>query len=273
MAGRQCRSAGRLVQSRPTGRAARRAHDVWASKYHPVARCRRRHGSSGLERGTGWKSAQWLARAAARRACASACRRHAAGARRERKRAYARPGPAYSPRRLRADRVRRRGPFVKRFSVAILALVLCASSLVGTGPVSSADKLAQTVLPPGAVVGLQGTVHLWIADQDGVLHWGGDTRALQGLPIDWNTRIDVTLDTLRTLQIGDPYLSAGLLKDGTPIYLVKWETTDTVPRLLHIQCIHDVEVFGINGDNYGKFVLDRDQWEARYGIPVSTLQK
>ena len=91
--------------------------------------------------------------------------------------------------------------------------------------------------------------------------------------IDWNTRINVSLDTLKTLRLGDPLLSAGLLKDGTPIYLVKWETTDAVPRLLHIQNICDVRVFGINGDNYGKFVLERDQWESRFKIPVSSLQK
>lgn len=162
---------------------------------------------------------------------------------------------------------------MKRLWFALFTLALFASSPIASGPDVSARDLAQTTtFPPGAVVALQGTVHLWIADQNGVLHWGGDTRALQGQFIDWNTRIEVSLDTLKTLQIGDPYLSAGLLKDGIPIYLVKWETTDTVPRLLHIQCIHDVEVFGINANNYGNFVLDRNQWEARFGIPVSTLQ-
>jgi hypothetical protein len=161
---------------------------------------------------------------------------------------------------------------MKRVALAVFSVLLCAMGLTDPHAAFSAREVAQTTFPPGAVVGLQGTVHLWIADQNGVLHWGGDTRALQGQTIDWNTRIDVSLDTLRTLQIGDPLLSAGLLQDGIPIYLVKWETTDTVPRLLHIQCIHDVELFGINGSNYGKFVLNRTQWEARFGIPVSTLQ-
>jgi hypothetical protein len=161
-----------------------------------------------------------------------------------------------------------------RISVLLVsAVVVCALALTDSAQVWSARQAAQTTFPPGAVVALQGTVHLWIADQNGVLHWGGDTRALQGQMIDWNTRISVSLETLRTLRLGDPLLSAGLLKDGTPIYLVKWETTDAVPRLLHIQCIRDVEVFGINSDNYGKFVLDRDQWEARFRIPASTLQR
>src|SRR6266581_3911885 len=152
----------------------------------------------------------------------------------------------------------------------VLVLVSAAFMLAS---VASAGPASQASFPPGAVVALNGTPHLWIADGQGTLHWGGDTRALQGQVIDWGNRISVTLDTLKTLRLGDPLLSAGLLKDGTPIYLVKWETTDAVPRLLHIQCIHDVEVFGINADNYGKFVLDRDQWEARYKIPVSTLQR
>jgi hypothetical protein len=162
---------------------------------------------------------------------------------------------------------------VRRVSGLLLSIVVCSLMLADTGEARSARPLAQTTFPRGAVVGLQDTPHLWIADQNGVLHWAGDTRALQGQFIDWSTRVSVTLATLKTLRIGDPYLSAGLLKDGTPIYLVKWETSDTVPRLLHIQCIHDVEVFGINGDNYGKFVLDKNQWEARFNIPTSTLQR
>ena len=129
----------------------------------------------------------------------------------------------------------------------------------------------------GAVVGLIGTPHLWIADENGVLHWGGDTRALRPRYVDWSTRIDVSLDTLKTLTRGDPYLTAGLLKDGEPIYLVKWETEESVPRLFHIQCIPDVELFGIATNNYLTFVIDRPDWEARTWegtrLQASTLQK
>jgi hypothetical protein len=162
---------------------------------------------------------------------------------------------------------------IRRLFGVLPLLLLCSLTLLDSGQVWSARPVADTTFPPGAVINLEGTPHLWIADQNGVLHWGGDTRALQGQTIDWNTRIAVSLDTLMTVPLGDPWLSAGLLKDGTPIYLVKWETTDAVPHLLHIQCIHDVEIFGINEKNYGKFVLDRDQWEAQYKIPVSTLQR
>jgi hypothetical protein len=131
----------------------------------------------------------------------------------------------------------------------------------------------QGSFPSGAVVALQGTPHLWIADESGMLHWGGDTRALQGRRVDWSTRVEVSLDTLKTLRRGDPYLSAGLLKDGEPIYLVKWETSETVPRLLHVQCIADVELFGINERNYATLVIDRPDWERQFGIQASTLQK
>ena len=75
------------------------------------------------------------------------------------------------------------------------------------------------------------------------------------------------------LPVGDPWLSAGLLKDGDPIYLVKWETEWPLPQLLHIQSIKDVELFGIDGSNYGNFVIDRPAWEARYGIDAAGLQR
>jgi len=132
---------------------------------------------------------------------------------------------------------------------------------------------AQQAFAPGAVVALEGTPHLWIADDQGVLHWGGDTRALAGRHINWNARIEVSLAGLRALPKGDPWLSAGLLKQGDPIYLVKWETEWPVPRLLHIQSIADVEIFGINETNYGNFVLDVATWESRYGMSVASLQR
>ena len=120
---------------------------------------------------------------------------------------------------------------------------------------------------------LQGTPHLWIADDRGILHWGGDTRALSGKHVNWNDRRDVSLAELQTYPIGDPWLSAGLLKDGDPIYQVKWESEWPQPKLLHIQSIEDVELFGINGSNYGNFVIDKASWEQRYGIDAATLER
>ena len=132
---------------------------------------------------------------------------------------------------------------------------------------------AQHSFAHGAVVALQGTPHLWIADEQGTLHWGGDTRALAGKHVNWSDRTEVSLDRLRSLPVGDPWLSAGLLKDGDPIYLVKWESDWAQPQLLHIQSIADVELFGINGSNYGNFVLDKATWEQRFGISAAALQR
>ena len=132
---------------------------------------------------------------------------------------------------------------------------------------------AAPTLAPGAVVGLAGTPHLWIADKRGVLHWGGDTRALASKHVNWSDRRAVSLATLQTYPIGDPWLSAGLLKDGAPIYQVKWETEWPVPQLWHIQSIRDVELFGIDGSNYGDYVLDKAVWEQRYGIDADTLHR
>ena len=144
-------------------------------------------------------------------------------------------------------------------TVGLLALLLTAA--------------APHALAPGAVVGLAGTPHLWIADNQGVLHWGGDTRALAGKHVNWGDRRTVALAALQAFPIGDPWLSAGLLKDGDSIYLVEWEAEWLQPRLLHIQSIKDVELFGINGSNYGNFVLDKPSWEARYGFAVASLPR
>ena len=134
---------------------------------------------------------------------------------------------------------------------------------------------AQGTFAHGTVVALRGTPHLWIADSQGVLHWAGDTRVLAGKYVRWGreSRVEVTLDQLWRLTRGDPWLSAGLLKDGDPIYLVKWENDWSEPRLYHIQSIGDVELFGINGGNYGRFVLDRPTWEARFSRSVAGLRR
>jgi hypothetical protein len=161
-------------------------------------------------------------------------------------------------------------------TVLALVILLLAGSLSSLQPARGAPEV-QGTFPNGAVVTLQGTPHLFIADAAGVLHWGGDTRALRGKFVDWTIRINVPLATLRTLRVGDPYLTAGLVRDGGPIYLVKWETNETLPRLLHVQCIVDVELFGINEGNYSRFVLERPNWEAmlheNMRLQVSSLQK
>jgi hypothetical protein len=151
---------------------------------------------------------------------------------------------------------------------AAVALAVAVSALT-----AGAAPATQQTLPPGTVITLSGTPHLWIADEQGVLHWGGDTRALANRNINWADQRPVNLQQLLSFQRGDPWLSAGLLKLGEPIYLVKWETNQTAPTLLHIQSIADVETFGINANNYGTFVMDRAAWEQRFGFNVDTLQR
>ena len=155
-----------------------------------------------------------------------------------------------------------------RIPFALLACLLLVLFLTASAPAP---------LAPGAVVGLAGTPHLWIADDRGVLHWGGDTRALGGRRINWNDRREVSLAELTAFPIGDPWLTAGMLKDGDPIYLVKWESEWERPKLLHIQSIEDVEIFGIDGGNYGNFVLGKEAWDARYGarygLSVAMLER
>src|SRR5438067_2307964 len=105
------------------------------------------------------------------------------------------------------------------FSLSVLLIATDLTPLRWSG--STPPAAAESTFTFGAVVGLQGTPHLWIADEAGLLHWGGDTRALTHRFVDWSARAYVSLNTLQTLTRGDPYLTAGLLKDGEPIYLVK----------------------------------------------------
>ena len=159
----------------------------------------------------------------------------------------------------------------RRTCIALAALTaLLALALV---PPPARTSAAAPVLTTGAVVALRGTPHLYVVDANGAIHWSGDTRALQERYVDWSTRNEVSLEDLKALLRGDPWLSAGLLKNGEPIYLVKWETGDDKPTLLHIQSIQDVEVFGINANNYGSFVIDRSAWEQRFGFAFDSLQK
>ncbi len=155
----------------------------------------------------------------------------------------------------------------KPFSLLLFAVLIAASFSPALG------VQAENVLTRGTVVSLQGTPHLWFADEEGVLHWGGDTRALAGRYINWNIRVEVSLEELQVLEIGDPWLSAGLIKEGDPIYLVKWETDWTEPKLLHIQSWSDAELFGLSSSNYGNLVYDIPTWEAEYSFSVADLER
>ena len=126
----------------------------------------------------------------------------------------------------------------------------------------------------GAVVALQDAPDLWVAGDDGKLHWAGDTRSLSNKRVDWSNRTEITFDQLYAFYdgglIGDPWLSAGLVKIGNPIFFVKWEA-DQQPELFYISSIDSLRYMGVGPDNYGQLVLDRAAWEARYGLDTSTL--
>ena len=78
------------------------------------------------------------------------------------------------------------------------------------------------------VVRLEGTPHIWLRDTTGAVRRVGDTRALQAVTVPWTQVRTITLTSALVKRL-DPLLSAGLLKDGEPIYLVKWETSWVQP--------------------------------------------
>ena len=158
----------------------------------------------------------------------------------------------------------------------VLALVVPAAwaALAGLGgpPPPVAAQAACGTVPLGGVVRLAGSPHLFVCGADGLLHWGGDTRALArqveaGAPIAWDTLTELPLEALAALPVGDPWLSGGVLKWGDPLGLVKWET-GAEPVVLHIQCIADVEAFGLDAANYGRFVYDPEAWAQAFGRPA-----
>src|SRR3954449_11636688 len=95
-------------------------------------------------------------------------------------------------------------------------LVILTAILLGlvghSWVVSVPTTTAQCSYDPGTPVQLVGTPHLFIADDQRILHWGGDTRALGGKDILWGNQCTVTLSELTAATRGDPWLSAGLPK-------------------------------------------------------------
>ena len=155
----------------------------------------------------------------------------------------------------------------------LLCVIIPAAALLIALTIPSQTQAQEPPLEHGTIINLKDTPHLWIVDEHGLLHWASDTRALAGKLLQWNKRIELSREQLRTLPIRDPWLSTGLLKDGAPIYLVKWEHDWATPRLLHIQSIEDVQLFGITGNNYGRFVLTPEQWQRRYGMATESLER
>ena len=149
---------------------------------------------------------------------------------------------------------------------SLLAVIGAFAILATSRTPVSAGVLTQD----GNVISLSGTPHLWISE-GGSLHWAGDTRALANRSVSWSSRVEVSLNELRQLAIGDPWLSTGLVKEGDRISLSKWESNASTPTLLHVQSIADVEIFGIGSNNYGRMVIEGADWERKTGFQLSSV--
>ena len=140
----------------------------------------------------------------------------------------------------------------------------------------SAVRLAVSPDRPGQVIALGGgSPHLWIGGEDGKYHWAGDSRALQGKNVLWSTVHYISAAELQDANnrgtIGDPYLSLPLLLRSGDVFLPKWEQDQARPTLLHIRSIADVQVFGVNGSNYGRLVKSTSDWERETGLRAADL--
>jgi hypothetical protein len=156
----------------------------------------------------------------------------------------------------------------KKWLAGIVPLAVAAATAAGAAsPAFAAPAPARPT--PGEVVAVEGTPNLWVADSRGVIHFASDPRALVGQSIDWGDQTDLTVDQMATLPVGTPWLSAALVKAGSEIYLPQWSANGATPTLLRIQSPADLELLGVNADNYGQFVLDQSTWEQRYGIALN----
>lgn len=123
----------------------------------------------------------------------------------------------------------------------------------------------------GMPVRLAGTPHVWVADEHGVLHWASDLRALAGKTVDWPNQRDHSIDELRGLPIGDPWLSAPLLKRGETIYVPHWEPGVSVPTLLLVESPAHLALIGISAANYQTLVVEEALWRDRVGVAPEDL--
>ena len=162
---------------------------------------------------------------------------------------------------------------VRALLLGLVALLPPLGLLVPTASAQTAVALGVGPFAKGAVVSLKGTPHLWYADEWGTLHWAADTRALAGHGATSITRTEVTAEQLRTLPAGAPWLSAGLVKVGSDIYLPKWDSGDAAPTLLHVLSFADLHAIGLSDNAVSAALLDQATWERTYGISAAQLKK
>src|SRR5262245_54362606 len=154
-----------------------------------------------------------------------------------------------------------------RFLSRLIPAVAVAASFAA----AHALPAAAAELPPGQVLRLDGTDHLWVADGQGVAHLAAGPAALAGKPVDWsNVRVE-TVDGLAALPKGAPYLTADLVKIGDSIYVPQFAAGNTTPILLRVQSPSDLALLGVTDANYGQLVLDPAAWQQRYGVDPTQL--
>lgn len=154
----------------------------------------------------------------------------------------------------------------KTWLAKLVPVVIVASAMTAT-PALAAPLPAQVV--PGAVVRVAGTPNLWIADDQGLLHFASDPRALAGRNVDWNAQLGLELDQAAALPVGDPWLTTALVKIGDSIFLPQYDANAGVPTLRHIQSPADLAALGINAGNYQQYVLDQQTWEQRFNLSLA----
>ncbi|HET7767654.1 MAG TPA: multicopper oxidase [Chloroflexota bacterium] len=126
---------------------------------------------------------------------------------------------------------------------------------------------------PGALFALRGTPDLWVAGEDGRLHWASDTRALGGKRVDWSSRQEVGFGRLRDLPRGEPWVSAPFLIDRAAIYAPNWEVAAGAPQLARVRTLAELEFLGVDASSYGRLVLSPAEWEARTGFRIESLTR
>ncbi|HEX2037062.1 MAG TPA: hypothetical protein VHS99_23020 [Chloroflexota bacterium] len=151
---------------------------------------------------------------------------------------------------------------------ALVPVAVLALSAIAATPAAHA---ASQPPAPGTVLELKGTDHLWVVDQQGTMRWAGDSRSLEGQGAGLAPHEAVTADELRQVAVGAPLLSAPLLKHNEAIYVLRWDRTASAPMLEQVQSPADLQLLGVNADNYGSLVLDRETWEQRTGINPEIL--
>jgi hypothetical protein len=159
----------------------------------------------------------------------------------------------------------------RRLARSLLGLTLAGALLGPAAPALLADGGPRAPVA-GELLSLEQTPHLWAVDAAGTAHLASDPYALAEHAAAGAPRTGVSLDDLRRLPRGEPYLSMPLVKRGDSVYLPQAQADGAAPVLCLIKSIDDLRLIGVDAGNYGRLVLDQPAWEARTGLRVDALR-